>query len=132
MQETAAEKETEQKVVKRLVKIQEQYEQLVASQLPGPAAQRPMLPTTHDLRDKLMESLQPTFEALLEKFYEQQVQPTIISVQQDVIEASDHHQEEAIKVLWGKIQPAMNMVAGVSRWLDSQELSLTAPVEDDL
>lgn len=90
-----------------------------------------MSPTTYNSQNKLMESIQPAFEAILDKFYEREVKPTIASLQQVVIEASDRHQEEVIKVLWGRIQPAMNMVAGVSRWLDSQELELTAPVEDD-
>jgi hypothetical protein len=111
----------------RLEKIREQFEQLVASQ--PPAAQPAMSPTIYNSRDKLMESLRPAFEVGLDEFYERQVRPTIESLQRVVVETSDRHQEEAIKVLWGKIQPAMNMVAGVSRWLDSQELGLTAPIE---
>ena len=122
----AAEKEkTERRMDGRLEKIREQFEQLVASQ--GPAAQPPVSPTICNSRDKLMESLRPAFEAVLDKFYDQEVRPTMESLQRAVIQASDRHQQEAIKVLWGKIQPAMNMVAGVSRWLDSQELELTAP-----
>lgn len=132
MQEMAAEKEeTERRVDKRLEKMREQYEQLVASQPCGPAAQPGMPPSSYDSQDKLMESLRPAFEAILDKFYEREIRPTIASLQQVVTEASDRHQEEAIKVLWGRIQPAMNMVAGVSRWLDSQELGLTAPILED-
>ncbi|KAF8559587.1 hypothetical protein OG21DRAFT_464982 [Imleria badia] len=126
LQEMAAEKaKTERRMDDRLEKIQEQFEQLVASQ--GPAAQPTISPTIYDSREKLMEILRPAFEAVLNKFYEQEVRPTVESLQRVVLQASDRHQEEAIKVLWGKIQPAMNMVAGVSRWLDSQELGLTAP-----
>lgn len=117
--------ETERRIDQRLEKIREQFEQLVASQPTSPAAQPAVS------RDKLMESVRPAFEAALEKFYKQEVQPTIASLQRVVIQASDLHQEDAIRVLWGKIQPAMNMVADVSRWLDSQELRLTAPIEAD-
>lgn len=123
--------ETERKIDKELQNIREQFEQLVAFQPPDPAVQAAMSPIAYDLQDKMMESLRPVFETVLDKFYEQEVRPTIESLQQVVIEASNRHQEEAIKVLWGKIQPAMNMVAGVSQWLDSQELGLTAPVEED-
>lgn len=115
----------------RLEKIRKQYELLVASQFSGPAAQPGMPPSPYSSQDKLMESLRPAIEATLDKFYEREIRPTIASLQQVVTEASDRHQEEAIKVLWGRIQPAMNMVAGVSRWLDSQELGLTAPVLED-
>ena len=128
---TAEKEETERRMDERLEKIRKQFEQLVAAQPPGPAAQPAMSPTIYSSPDKLMESLRPAFEAGLDKFYEQEVRPTVESLQRAVIETSDRHQEEAIKVLWGKIQPAMNMVAGVSRWLDSQELKLTAPVEAD-
>ncbi|KAF8447953.1 hypothetical protein L210DRAFT_2828121 [Boletus edulis BED1] len=132
VQEMAAEKEkTERRIDERLEKIQEQFELLVASQPTGPGARPAMSPTVDNSRDKLMESLRPAFETVLDKFYEQEVQPTIKSLQQVVLQASNRHQEEAMQVLWGKIQPAMNMVAGVSRWLDSQELALTAPVEAD-
>lgn len=75
-----------------------------------------------------MESLRPELETVLDKFYKQEVRPTIDGLQRVAIEASNRHQEESFKVLWGKIQPAMNMVSGVCRWLDSQDLERTAPV----
>lgn len=128
---SAEKEETERRMNERLEKIREQFEQLVASQPPPAQPVATMSPTIYNSRDKLMESLRPAFEAGLDKFYERQVRPTVESLQRVVIETSDRHQEEAIRVLWGKIQPAMNMVAGVSRWLDSQELGLTAPVEVD-
>lgn len=116
---------------KQLQNIRELFQQLAACQTLGPVAQTATSPAATNLQDRLMESLRPVFDAVLDKFYEREVKPTIESLQEVVIEASDRHQEEAIKVLWGKIQPAMNMVAGVSQWLDSQELGLTAPVEED-
>lgn len=66
----------------------------------------------------------------MNKFYEREVRPTMESMQRNVVDASDRLQAEAIQVLWGRIKPAMNMVAEVSRWLDSQELEHTAPVEE--
>lgn len=128
---TAEKEESERKTDKKLQNIREQFGQVVTCQPPGPATQTTTLPVAYELPDNMMERLRPSFEAVLDKFYEQEVRPTIESLQQVVTEASNRHQEEAIKVLWGKIQPAMNMVAGVSQWLDSQELELTAPVVGD-
>ena len=125
----AAEKEeAEQSMDKKLQNIQEQFQQLIASQSPAPAAQAP---TTQDLQARLMENLQPLLEAVLTKFYEVQVRPAVEAVQQFAVKESDRHQEAAIRVLWGRMKPAMGMVEGVSRWLDSHELGLTAPAEED-
>ncbi|KAF9227914.1 hypothetical protein BS17DRAFT_411526 [Gyrodon lividus] len=120
--------ETRQRSDERLKKIQEQFEQRTAPEPHHLATELPSAPT-YSSQGMFMQSLRPAFEALLDKFYEREVRPTIQALGEAVIEASDRHQQEAIGVLWGKMQPAMNMVEGVSRWLDSQELGLTAPLD---
>jgi hypothetical protein len=121
----AAIEETKRRSDEQLKKIQEQFEQLTASEPPRLATESFPSVSTHTSQDMSMQSLRPAFEALLEKFYEREVRPTVQALGEAAIEASDRHQQETMSVLWGKMQPAMNMVEGVSRWLDSQELGLT-------
>ncbi|KAG9318492.1 hypothetical protein JVU11DRAFT_583 [Chiua virens] len=138
-QEVSANKETYEKQKRDMVAERESAERKIDGELEHlrnkftelVASQPPAEPAACNTAEKLLETLLPTFEAVLDKFYEQEVVPTIKRTQRTAIDESNHYQEEAINVLWGKIHPAMNMVTGVSRWLDSQELRLTAPVEGE-
>ncbi|KAF8844953.1 hypothetical protein BDN67DRAFT_620500 [Paxillus ammoniavirescens] len=126
----AAIEETKRRSDEQLKKIQEQFEQLTASEPSRLATESFPSVSTYTPQDMSMRSLRPAFEALLEKFYEREVRPTVQALGEAAIEASDRHQQEIMSDLWGKMQPAMNMVEGVSRWLDSQELGLTDGLAD--
>ena len=77
--------------------------------------------------EKTLEGLRPALDTIVLKFYEQEVAPTIKAMGEAMVETSNKKQTELFRTMWRKMEPAMNMVEGVSRWLDSQELSRTAP-----
>ncbi|KIJ69384.1 hypothetical protein HYDPIDRAFT_24226 [Hydnomerulius pinastri MD-312] len=116
-------REIERRTEEGLSQFREQFEKLTTS---APPASDTSIKNT---QEEFIESLRPGFEALLEKFYESNVLPTLDAIGKNVLETADRNQQETVGVLWGKMQPAMNMVDGVSRWLDSQELALTAPTD---
>ncbi|KAL4074420.1 hypothetical protein V8B97DRAFT_1868667 [Scleroderma yunnanense] len=82
-----------------------------------------------DACHRLVEELRPAIDALVQKFYDKEVAPSIKAMGDTLVETSNHKQTELFRVMWQTMEPAMNMVEGVSRWLDSQELSRTAPHE---
>lgn len=100
-------------------KLQADVDELMRRPLPEPAASA----------EETVEELRPALDAIVRKFYEQEVAPTIKAMGDAMVEASNRKQTELFRVMWQTMEPAMNMVEGVSRWLDSQELSRTAPRE---
>jgi len=100
-------------------KLQADVDELMRRPLPEPAASA----------EETVEELRPALDAMVRKFYEQEIGPTIKAMGDTMVEASNRKQTELFRVMWQTMEPAMNMVEGVSRWLDSQELSRTAPRE---
>ncbi|KAH7889685.1 hypothetical protein F5I97DRAFT_1846280 [Phlebopus sp. FC_14] len=104
-----------------LKRLRGQFEQLATSGLVPPSV------PNCDSNEAIMQRLQPALGSMMEKFYETEVRPTLHSISSAVLNSANQNHQETLAVMWEKMQPAMNVVDGMSRWLDSQELAMTAP-----
>ncbi|KAG1715695.1 hypothetical protein ID866_1458 [Astraeus odoratus] len=85
--------------------------------------------SAEDSSQKLIKELERTIEEVVQKMWEVEVAPTVKTMGDVVVETSNQRLEDLFRAMWQTLGPTMDMVEGVSRWLDSQELSLTAPRE---